>query len=302
MQLDLPRHEEQLRELGVTFECPIVEQHLRERELADIIGDFDGMIAGDDEVTARVLQAGVPRLRVVSKWGVGVDGIDRGAAERLGIVVTNTPGVFGDEVADVVTGYLVMLVRGLHRIDQSVRRGEWLKIEGRSLSSMTLGVVGLGSIGRSLALRGFAFGMRVVGTDAFEGSVALAEAAGVKTSSLDDVLRQADVISLNCPLTPDTFHLMDRHRLKSMRPGSYLINTARGALVDEEALLDALASGHLAGAALDVFEHEPLAPDHRLAQFDNVILGSHNASNTREAVERVSALALKNALHHLGVE
>ena len=299
MQADLPFHLDRLASLGVTFECPQVDQQLSEDELLGMIDRFDGMIAGDDEVTAAVFDRGWPKLRVVSKWGVGVDAIDQDAATRLGIVVTNTPGVFDDEVADVVLGYLLMLLRGLHRIDRAVREGTWLKIEGRSASSLTLGVVGVGGIGRAVARRGRVIGMNVLGYDASEVSRSLAAADGVHMTEFDDLLKAADVVSINCPLTPSTLRLFSYREFALMRSGAYIINTSRGRVIDQPALVEALATGKLAGAALDVTEEEPLPAGDPLRGFENVILGSHNASNTREAVRRTSERALENLLREL---
>ncbi len=165
---------------------PDVLQQPTEDELIAIIGEFDGMIAGDDPLTARVLEHAT-RMRVISKWGVGTDGIDFEAAAERGIRVTNTPGVFGDDVADVAAGYLVMLARQLHRIDASVRSGGWLKFEGQALAGKTLGVVGFGTIGQAVARRGHGFGMRVVAHDVTEAARATAGAMGVESLDRDDV-------------------------------------------------------------------------------------------------------------------
>jgi D-3-phosphoglycerate dehydrogenase len=237
----------------------------------------------------------------VSKWGIGVDGIDLEAARALGIMVTNTPGMFDDEVADVAYGYLLSLFRGLHQIDRAVRDGGWPKLEGRSTRGRTLGIVGLGGTGRALARRGLAAGMQVVGTETAPGAVILAEELGVRVLPLADVLAASDVLSLHCPLNPETQGLISAGAIASMPRGSFLINTSRGRVVDESAVVTALESGQLGGAALDVFEVEPLPPNSPLRGFDNVILGAHNASNTHEAVVRTSAQAIDNALTGLGV-
>ena len=260
--------------------------------------DIDGVIVGDDKFTSAVLESS-PRLQILSKWGIGLDCIDQEAAARLGITVTNTPGVFADDVANVATCYILMLARGLHRVDAAVRAGTWLKVEGESLRGKVLGVVGLGSIGRATAERGRALGMDVVGSDPAESARAAAEAAGVRTAPLEDVLAAADYVVLCCPLTPQTHHLIDARALSAMKPGARLVNVARGPIVDEPALIDALRSGHLAGAGLDVFEVEPLPADSPLRDLPQVILGAHNGSNAKEAVERTSRLAVQNLFAHL---
>jgi D-3-phosphoglycerate dehydrogenase len=281
--------------LGIEVGLPSVVQQLSPAQLIGLLPDYDGMIAGDDPLNAAVLRSAA-RLRVVSKWGIGVDSIDLRAAAELGIRVTNTPDTFGEEVADVAIGYLVMLARQLHRIDRSVRSGAWEKPQGASLAGRTLGIVGLGSIGRALARRGRAMGMRVIGhdVDAATGRRAIGE--GIEVVDLEQLLGEADVISLHCPLTDQNRHMINESRLARMRPGSYLINTARGSLIDEKALIAALQAGRLAGAALEVFEEEPLSATSPLTGMDNVILGSHNASNTAEAVARVNELAIDNVL------
>jgi D-3-phosphoglycerate dehydrogenase / 2-oxoglutarate reductase len=281
--------------LGIEVGMPPVVQKLPPDELMRLLPRFDGMIAGDDELTAEVLGSAT-RLRVVSKWGIGLDSIDQATADRLGIRVTNTPDTFGDEVADVVVGYMIMLARQLHRIDRSVRDGTWEKPQGISLSGRTLGIVGLGSIGRALAHRAIALGMRVIGYEIVPGTAERAATIGVQLVDLDSLIAEADLISLHCPMTDQNRHMIGVTQLARMRPGSYLVNTARGPLVDEVALVEALASGHLAGAALDVFEDEPLPPTSPLIQMKNVVLGSHNASNTREAVARVNEMAIANVL------
>jgi D-3-phosphoglycerate dehydrogenase len=256
------------------------------------------VIAGDDHFTGRVLEAS-PRLRVLSKWGIGTDSIDKDAAGRLGIPVTNTPGVFGDEVADIACGYILMLARGMHAVDAAVRRGDWPKHEGETLRGKTLGVVGLGSIGRSIAIRGQALGMMVVGSDPAEAACEAARAGGVEPLELDDLFRRSDYVALAAPMNATNQHLVDARRLALLPTGSKLVNVARGGLVDEQALVVALQSRQLAGAALDVFEVEPLPSESPLRTMPQVVLGAHNGSNTAEAVERTSKLAVDNLLTHL---
>lgn len=283
-------------------DAPPVEQQLDESQLLEIIDRYDGVIAGDDAFTADVIAAGSRgRLRAISKWGVGTDNIDLEAAKRHAVTVTNTPGVFGEEVADVIVGYMVMLARQLHRIDSAVRSGRWMKPFGTSLKGRTLGIVGLGSIGSALVPRGVAMGMTVVGTDPLAEAQQAARRQGAEVQPLDEVVASADFLALCCPLTDSNHHLLDSARLGAMKAGAYFINTSRGPLVDQAALTERLANGHLGGAALDVFEEEPLPPDDPIRSFDHVILGSHNSSNTAEAVDRVSRLAIENLLEALGL-
>lgn len=296
MRVSFPDFADQFATRGIEVDLPEVVQALSEQELLEVIDRYDGVIAGDDSFTAAVLERAAGRLRILSKWGVGTDGIDRDAAVRLGIPVTNTPGTFDGEVADVCVGYLVLLARQLHVLDAGVRAGGWPKVEGTSLGGKTLGVVGLGGIGFALCRRALAMDMRVVGVDADPAMRERAAAAGVEVLDLEQLLPEVDFLSLNCPLTPTTRHLLDADALARTRPGVRIVNTGRGPLIDEPALVAALLSGHVAGAALDVFEVEPLPGDSPLRELPQVVLGSHNGSNTREGVARVSAKAVANLL------
>jgi len=285
-------------EHSIQLELPQVIQQLTESELLDIIDRYDGVIAGDDEFTAKVMQR-AKRLRVIAKWGIGVDGIDLDAAERLGIRVSNTPGAFADEVADVVVGYIVLLARQLHRLDESVRSGKWAQIRGVSLRGKTLGVIGTGSIGRAVVRRAVVMGMSVIGHDVVPPPATFVRGTGLRPAKLEELLQASDFISLNCNLTSSNRHMLGRQEFSLMKAGVCIINTARGPLIDERALVEALEEGKVAGAALDVFEREPLPPDSRLRRFDNCIFGTHNSSNTYEAVMRVNELAIRNLLSGL---
>ncbi len=289
-------------EAGLEIRVPEVRgQHLEGDALVEAVEGCAGVVAGDDRFTAAVL-ARLPGLRVISKWGIGLDGIDLEAAAARGIAVTNTPGAFDDEVADVAMAYTIMLLRGLGAVHEGVRRGEWPKPAGRSARGLRMGIVGLGGIGRALARRAAAAGMETIGTDPAPRSRAAAEAAGTALAPLNALLSASDVVSLHCPLTPETRHLLNARRLAAMKPGAFVVNTGRGGLIDTTALAAALRSGRLAGAALDVLEEEPPGPSNPMLHAGNVILGSHNASNTLEASERVHRRALANLARALGRE
>ena len=285
-------------EHGIEIELPHVTQKLNESELLEIIDRFDGVIAGDDEFTAKVLEKG-KRLKVIAKWGVGVDGIDIEAARRLDIHVYNTPNVFNDEVADIVMGYIILLARQLHKIDQSIREGKWLKIQGISLAGKTLGIIGMGSIGRSVARRAVAAGMNLIGYDVAAIDNTFIKETGIRMTTLDKLLQNSDFVTLNCNLTSSNYNMLGHREFALMKTGVFIINTARGPLINEEALVQALHDGKVAGAALDVFNEEPFPPDSPLRDFDNCIFGSHNSSNTYEAVIRTNELAILNLLNGL---
>jgi len=298
LQQTIDRYRPSFAECGIEIEVPHLVQQLSEAEMLEIIDRFDGVIAGDDEFTARVLEKG-KRLKVIARWGIGVDAIDLDAAKRLGIRVSNTPGVFADEVADVAMGYIVLLARELHRLDQSVRSGGWAKTQGISLRGKTLGVIGIGSIGRAVARRAVAASMSVVGYDIAPVPTSFVEETGLRPVELEELLQTSDFISLNCNLTPSNRHMLSQHEFALMKTGVYIVNTARGALIDEAALVQALQEGKVAGAAMDVFKQEPLPLDSPLRQFDNCIFGTHNSSNTIEAAMRVNELAIRNLLDGL---
>jgi D-3-phosphoglycerate dehydrogenase len=296
---DLANHRGPLDALGFEIVTPVVSgQHLEGAELVAAMDGCVGVVAGDDKFTADVL-AQLPELRVISKWGIGIDGIDLDAAADHGIVVRNTPGMFDDEVADVTMAYVVNLLRELATIDRGVRTGTWPKPPGRSLRGLTLGIVGLGGIGRAVARRAAVAGMTVIGFDPSESSRAAAAADGAMCCDLDELWQRADVISVNCPLNDATRHLVDAASITAMRDGVFIVNTGRGPVIDTDALLDGLRSGKVAGAALDVLETEPLPSGHPLTEFDQVMFGSHNASNTLDASARVHDVAIGHLIDEL---
>jgi D-3-phosphoglycerate dehydrogenase len=295
MQNSIELFRQRFEERNIEIDMPAVVQQPSEEDLMAIIGNYEGMIAGDDPLTSRVLER-AERMQIISKWGVGVDGIDLESARELGIAVTNTPGVFGDDVADVAAGYMVMLARQLHRIHESVRDGGWWKHEGRVLAGSTLGIAGFGSIGRSVARRGWGFGMNVIAHDPDPKAFDSGGVGDVEAVSRDELFRRSDFLVLCTPLSEHTRHMVDGRTLELMRDGSFLVNVARGQLVDESALVAALESGRIAAAALDVFEEEPLPVDSPLRAFPQCVFGSHNGSNTAEGVIRASALAVDNLM------
>ena len=278
------RFDKEIRDRGYEPIWVDVEQFLAEDRCLDLVGDIDGWLAGDDQITRAVLEKALPRLKVIAKWGTGIDSIDSASAKELGVPVLNAPGAFADAVAEVAIGLILMVTRHLGRIDREIRTGGWPKPQGLELKNSTLGMIGYGAIGRRIGELGAAFGMNVRFSDPFvDGSETVAEVA-----------RAADVLCLACALTPENHHLVNADLLKTMKPGAIVANVARGPLVDTKALVEALQSGHLGGAALDVFEDEPLPADHPLLGFDNVVVSSHNANNGRGAVEAVHARTLSN--------
>jgi D-3-phosphoglycerate dehydrogenase len=280
---------------------PAVKERLEEQELLSYAGQFDGAICGDDRYTERVLEACAPRLKVISKWGSGVDSIDHQAAARFGVQVHRTPNAFTLPVADTVLGYMLAFVRQQPWMDRAMKGGVWKKIPGRSLSECTLGVVGVGNIGKAVIRRARAFGMRLLGNDIVEIAPDFIAENRVEMTSLEDLLVQADFVSLNCDLNPTSYHLINERTLALMKPSAVLINAARGAIVDEPALIQALQNGRIAGAALDVFETEPLPQDSPLLKMEQVLLAPHNANSSPSAWERVHRNTIFNLLNGLNI-
>ncbi|WP_235622002.1 phosphoglycerate dehydrogenase [Mycolicibacterium austroafricanum] len=296
MQVELPRHRKRIESLGYEVVAPELggRQQFTAAELLEYGSRLVGIVAGDDELSREFFE-GATRLKTVIRWGIGMDSVDHDAARERGVTVRNTPGVFGYEVADAAFGYILNLVRGFIEVDAAVRRGDWPKVEGLTLAGARLGIVGFGAIGREIAKRGSGFGMDVVAFDPFVD----VEPAGASMVDLDTLLSTSRFIVLACPLTSETHHLIDADTLALVSQDAYIVNVARGPVVLEADLIDALKNGRLAGAALDVFEVEPLPLDSQLRALPNVVLGAHNASNTREGVVRASNTAVEFLIEEL---
>jgi D-3-phosphoglycerate dehydrogenase / 2-oxoglutarate reductase len=286
---------------GLDVILPEVHERLSEDEILAHAGQFDAALCGDDRFSEDVLKACLPRLKVVSKWGTGIDSIDRSAAKKLGIQVRNTPNAFTLPVSDTVLGYILTFARRSVWMDRAMKKGEWEKIPGRSLAECTLGVVGLGNVGKAVIRRARAFGMRLLGNDIIEIAPDFLVEYGIEMLPLADLLSQADFISIHCDLNPTSFHLINDKTLKHVRSSAVLINTARGPIVEEAALIRSLQNGKLNGAALDVFEVEPLPADSPLLSMDNVLLAPHNSNSSPMAWERVHWNTIRNALDGLGI-
>lgn len=280
---------------------PEVHERLEADQILVYAGQFDGAICGDDRYTAAVLEACAPRLKVISKWGTGIDSLDQQAAARLGIQIERTPNAFTLPVADTVMGYILAFARRHPWMDRAVKAGQWQKQLGRSLSECTLGVIGVGNCGKAVLRRARAFGMELLGNDVIEIAPDFILENRVEMLSLPDLLKRADFISVNCDLNPTSHHLINAETLAWVKPGAVLINTARGPIVDERALVAALQAERLAGAALDVFEVEPLPQDSPLLAMENVLLAPHNANSSPAAWERVHWNTIRNLLLGLGL-
>ncbi len=286
---------------GLEIILPEVHERLEEEQILAYASQFDGAICGDDRYTARVLEACAPRLKVISKWGTGIDSLDQVAAARLGIQICRTPNAFTLPVADTVLGYILAFARRQPWMDRLMKTGQWEKILGCSLSECTLGVVGVGNCGKAVFRRARGFGMELLGNDIIEIAPDFILENGIEMTSLPDLLARADFVSINSDLNPTSYHLINQQSLAFMKSSAVLINTARGPIIDERALVAALQEKRIAGAALDVFEVEPLPQDSPLLQMDHVLLAPHNANSSPAAWERVHWNTIRNLLEGFGL-
>jgi D-3-phosphoglycerate dehydrogenase len=290
-----------LERLGIDILVAEVRERLEEQDLLKYAGRFDGTMCGDDLYSAHVLEACAPRLKVISKWGTGVDSIDGDACIRLGIRLYRTPNAFTTPVADSVLAYMLAFARRQPWMDTEMKAGAWRKWPAHALSERTLGIIGVGNIGKAVARRARSFGMRVLGNDIVEIDHVFVAETGIEMMDLRPLLARSDYVSINCDLNPTSRRLLDAGALAAVKEGAVLINTARGPIVDEAALAEALRAGRLGGAALDVFEIEPLPDTSPLRKLNNVLLAPHNANSSPAAWERVHRNTIRNLLDGLGM-
>lgn len=267
---------------------------LKPDELIPVVGDVDGWIAGLDQIERRVIEA-APRLKVIARYGAGTELVDLDAAREHGVVVTNAPGANAESVAELTIGFLFALARQLEAAASATRAGRWSAVRGLTVAGRTVGLVGFGAIGKAVARRCVALGCRVLAHDP-AADVPFADAHGIEIVEIDRMLVEADFVSLHVPLLPETRSLVDDEFLSKMRSGSFLINTARGDLVDESALLRALQKRHLAGAALDTLAEEPPPVGHPLLQLESVIVTPHIGAHTDGATAAMGKMALQDCL------
>jgi D-3-phosphoglycerate dehydrogenase len=272
---------------------------LPESRMLDLAGQFDAYLCGDDALTRAVLQKSLPRLKVVSKYGIGLDKIDVAAATDLRIPVLFTPGVNHTTVAEHTFALLLAAVRNLVVEANHVAAGRWTRITGSEVCGKTLAIVGFGRIGREVAIRARAFGLRVIGYGNYWDEDFARWHDIVRVESFDDLLAQADFISLHTKLTPQTRHLIHAGNIGRIRRGAVIVNCARGEIIELAALVDALKSGHLKAYAADVLDQEPPPADHPLLGLPNVILTPHIGSRTHESVQRQASCAVENLTRFL---
>jgi D-3-phosphoglycerate dehydrogenase len=285
---------EKIAAAGLAVELNPFGRRLSEAEVAELLAmpGLVGMIAGVEPLTRKAL-SGASGLRMISRCGTGMDSVDLVAAEEFGILVRNTPDAPAIAVAELTLGLMLSMLRRIAQADRKIRANAWQQIMGNLLAKQTVGVIGYGGIGRRVARLAHAFGARVVACD----SRNLAPEAGVEICDIDALFAQSDIVSLHLPYSRENHHLIDASALGKMKRGALLLNTARGGLVDEDALMIALQSGDIAGAALDCFENEPYSGP--LAQLEQVLLTAHMGSYAQESRQLMEFEAAENLLHGL---
>ena len=270
-----------------------VVECLYENELKELLKDIDGILCGDDKITENVLKQ-AKRLKVISKWGTGIDTIDKNAAEKLDIEVLRVKDVFSEPVSDTVLAYILLFSRKIIEKNHLVRNNKWEKTESYALNEKSLGVIGLGHIGKVVSKKAISLGMNVYGTDIKKISEDFITNTDIKMVSLSELLINSDFITLHCDLNDTSFHLIGRDELKLMKPDSVLINTSRGEVIDQSVLERSLQKNEISGAALDVFEIEPLPSNSKFRQLENVYLSPHNSNASPKVFNKVDDLSIKN--------
>jgi len=290
---DQDRFGKELSKYGYEVDFIMNNQFLSEAECLELNPVYDGWIAGDDQITKAVIDHFLPKLKVVSKWGTGVDSIDLEHAKKSGLHIANSPGAFKDAVGELAIAYLLILTRGVLDTHESVKAGMWPKRRYEDISNLTIGVIGMGAIGHGVATRVQSLGGAVIYSDPYSLDEDFTKV------ELNELLKNSDAIVVTCNLNDSTYHLLNSSAFSLCKKSPYLINVSRGPIVDEEALILALKNCVLSGAALDVYEVEPLSESSPLREFNNVIFGSHNANNTSDAVKFVHMNTIKNLVSAL---
>ncbi len=272
---------------------------LNEQKMLEITGEFDAMLCGDDAITRAVIDKSLPRLKLISKYGIGVDKIDVPYATQLGIPVSFCPGVNHTTVAEHVFTLLLALNKNLIEQANAVRQGEWKRMTGHEILGKTIGIIGLGRIGREVAIRAQAFGLQVIAYDVYWPDEFAAQQNISRAATIGEVLTNADIVSLHTNLTDETHGMINAQSISTMKEGAILINTGRGELVTSTDVADALTQGKLAGYGADVLDEEPPPPDHCLLQAKNALITPHVGSRTYESVQRQAMMATQNLLNML---
>ena len=290
-------HHQLLAQSG--FEIVKERGPLTEARMLELAGGFDAFLCGDDAITRAVIAKAAPRLKVISKYGIGLDKIDVKAATEFKVPVLFTPGVNHTTVAEHTFALLLAAVRNLVPEVNYVAKGQWKRLIGHEIYGKTLAIVGMGRIGNEVAIRGRAFGLKLIGYDIYWPDTLSAEFGVQRYQDLDQLFRDADYVSLHTNLTPETRHLINARTLKLLRKGSVILNCARGELVDTAAMVEALKTNHLLAYGTDVLDEEPPPPNHPLLGLPNAIITPHIGSRTYESVVRQATCAVENLTLYL---
>ncbi|MCG3199931.1 MAG: Hydroxypyruvate reductase [bacterium] len=293
-------HHERLASQG--FEIDRERGPLPEARMLELVGEYDAILCGDDAFTRKVLEKSLPRLKVLSKYGIGVDKIDLQAATDLRIPVTYCPGVNHTTVAEHSFGLMLSLYRQIPQQNALVHQGKWKRMTGHELLGKTLGILGLGRIGKEVAKRARAFEMRVIAFDPFWDEAFAKQHEVERRATAEEALQEADIVALHMNLTHDNREFLNASRIALMKEGAVVINTSRGALIHERDVAEAVKSGRLGGYGADVVEPEPIAPDNPLIGIENVVLTPHIGSRTFESVVRQAGMAVENLIRALNGE
>jgi D-3-phosphoglycerate dehydrogenase len=285
-------HHQILEDAG--FEIIRERGPLPEKRMLDLVGDIDAFLCGDDEITSKVIDRALPRLKVVSKYGIGLDKIDVEYLTDKGVPLTFCPGVNHTTVSEHTFALMLALFRKLVKEANHVAKGEWVRITGNEIMGKTLSIIGLGRIGKEVAIRANAFGMKVIGYDLYWDEDFARGNQIIRAKSIDEALEQGDVVSLHVNLSDETRELINRERLSKMKDGVVILNCARGEIIHTQDVIDALHAGKIGGYGTDVLDVEPPPPDHPMLNAPNTVITPHIGSRTFESVERQATMAARN--------
>ena len=285
-------HHQILEDAG--FEIIRERGPLPEKRMLDLVGDIDAFLCGDDEITSKVIDRALPRLKVVSKYGIGLDKIDVEYLTDKGVPLTFCPGVNHTTVSEHTFALMLALFRKLVKEANHVAKGEWVRVTGNEIMGKTLSIIGLGRIGKEVAIRANAFGMKVIGYDLYWDEDFARGNQIIRAKSIDEALEQGDVVSLHVNLSDETRELINRERLSKMTDGVVILNCARGEIIHTQDVIDALHAGKIGGYGTDVLDVEPPPPDHPMLNAPNTVITPHIGSRTFESVERQATMAARN--------
>jgi D-3-phosphoglycerate dehydrogenase / 2-oxoglutarate reductase len=284
------------------FEVVKMRGPLKEEVILDVIADFDGVICGDDEITRRVIEKGAKsKLKILSKYGIGLDKVDLGAAEEFNIPVANTPGVNNTTVAEHVFALMLCYSKNLIKENELIQNQNWTKLIGTELFQKTLGIIGLGHVGKEVAKRASAFGMKIIVFDKYVDSKFVEKFDIEISDSIEELVAKVDYLSLNASLNEDTRGLINVNNIQKCRKGIVIINTARAGLVDNDAIIWGLDNKIINAYLTDVLEEEPMILNHPFLNYENIIITPHIGSRTYENVVRQGTWAINNLVSHLNI-